>query len=441
MRRAHAAETQIVIDSASSAGGLQSSTTSTDLFCPPVFRSAAVCGLFIVLSTFSTLYNKYILNDVFPGSNGLLLAQNFFSIVLLLLLRRAGIIRFNPRVFSWTDWITGVLYSVNVMTGLWSLKFVSIVMFGMLKRCTVVASFAIELFLLRRAVAAGSAPRSQLAATWRCSWPLAVMVLGTLLGGANDLTFNLTGYLLAMLSCVSQAASFEAGRHAAKASDGGIAGVLFTNSVVSLLLQTAMVIVTGEIAQLFDPKYTTIKVWLHFLTNGVALLTMNFSVFLNCYVNSPLAHAVTGNLKGVATTLFGVLVFVTPMSFFGWMGVMGNFTGAAWFSLVRMKKVDRPKQQDSSSLPSSSSLVATAGDGNAAATAFVRIDNEGPMPLSPSVEPQGDAGDGSRGGSSASFHMTVSSPYVSGAARSGAWSELGGGLATRGLRQAGGTAV
>lgn len=288
-----------------------------------VSYSITVCLLFAFLSTACTLHNKYVFTYVYKSSNGLLLVQNVFTVAVLFTLKQMGVLRYSVSLSHRGDWISGLLYSLNVMCGLWSLVFVNVAMFGALKRSTIVVSWTIEFFFDRKSTTVASLP------------PLLFMMIGTFIASEADMTFSLPGYVLALCSCVAQGGAFELGRRVALGVNKGIWSVLFANSTVSIVLQIGMVAVTGELTGFIQALFTP-SIAVHFFVNSVACMLLNYSVFLNCTVNSPLAHTVVGNLKTVVTTLFGVLLFVTPISRVGWVGLGGNFVGGAWFSFMKL---------------------------------------------------------------------------------------------------------
>ena len=287
-------------------------------------RSLAICAVFIVLSSWCTLYNKFIFESVFRSSNALLLVQNVTTIATLWAMRAAKLVDFSPRL-GCADILVGLCYGVNVMFGLWSLVFVNIAMFGALKRCTVVASWVIELLFTRTST------------TMKSAAPITVMTVGTVVASFNDLQFSAPGYAMAILSCITQAGAFELGRRLIKEKASGVVPVLWANSVASTLLLVPVLFATGEMETLAPAKLSP-TILGHFFLNSVSCLLMNYSVFLNCSVNSPLAHAVTGNMKAVVTTVVGVLLFAADLLFIGWVGVVGNFGGAAWFSYQKWRQ-------------------------------------------------------------------------------------------------------
>ena len=79
--------------------------------------------------------------------------------------------------------------------------------------------------------------------------------------------------------------------------------------------------------------------------NGVSIMAMNFSIFLNCNLNSPLSHTMCGNIKAATTSIIGHVVFHKPVSQLGGIGLVLNFVGGLWYSYVKYAQAERKKAQ------------------------------------------------------------------------------------------------
>ena len=135
-------------------------------------RPLLICIGFALLSTIATLQNTYIFRNQMMHSNPLLLVQNIISLLVLTILRRLKIVEFSVTLSSPGDWVVGVLYSLNVVCGLWSLLLVNVVMFGVLKRCTTIITWLAEFYLRRTPT------------TIRCLPPIVCMLLGTVMASS-----------------------------------------------------------------------------------------------------------------------------------------------------------------------------------------------------------------------------------------------------------------
>jgi drug/metabolite transporter (DMT)-like permease len=153
--------------------------------------------------------------------------------------------------------------------------------------------------------------------------------------------------LFGSLSCIFQGASFELGKRLVE-HQGSLWSVLMLNSLVSTALQFVTIVVTNELPALSPSSMTPLMLF-HLILNSCLVMVMNYFIFLNCSVNSPLAHAVTGNIKAVLTVAAGIVLFSTPISGMGYIGLVISFGGGGWFSSVKLneaKNAKAKKKQD-----------------------------------------------------------------------------------------------
>lgn len=310
---------------------------------PSLFRSVGICVAFCLLSSLSVLLNKHVMSGVLPSGSCLLFVQSVATLLLLHAGKRLQWFQISV-CFDVTTWVTAVLYTGNVLTGLGSLKFLSVAMFSTLKRCNVIVSWVLEVISARKET------------TMQAIGPILLIVAGTFLASHNDLQYSKLGYLLAAASCLCQSSSFELGRRVAlakkappsatptreeeKKSDAtpteNIVVLLYVNSITSIALVGALILFSGEWALLLPWRFSVSDIS-QLMLNCVVTLLMNYTIFLNCTVNSPLAHTVTGNFKAALTTVAAIGIYgTTTHTIIGWGGVLTNFIGAVWFSIQRL---------------------------------------------------------------------------------------------------------
>lgn len=288
-------------------------------------KSVAICGATCVMSAVLVLHNKYFLTAVFPHENALLFVQNVFTIAFVLLGKQFG--WFHVQIaFEKGALFSGLVYTTSVMTGVWSVPHLSVAMFTTLKRCTVAVSWLIELNFDRK-----PSTRSEFPA-------IATMILATFLAGHFDSQYSVLGYVLALISCVAQGSAFELGRRVAASTNRCIFSVLLVNSCVAITIQTVALAYTQELAGLLRPWELPGVVLMNLTANAFGCIALNYLIFLNCVVNSPLVHVVAGNMKAIGVTVAGTLLTDKPLPFVGWLGILGNFTGAAWFSYLKFRE-------------------------------------------------------------------------------------------------------
>jgi uncharacterized protein YcfL len=353
-------------------------------FNPNCIPPLAVCAWFCLLSLLLTLHNKYVLDDIFRSSNGVLVCQCLFSMISLLIARQLNYVAHfhaSPMTATKMEMWCAASQAVNVITGLGALAFVNVVTHGVLKRGAILFSWIIEIMFERKDT------------TMKVLPAVLILLIGSVIAGLGDLKFSFVGYLLACVSCASQAGMFELGRRLvvgnssssnnnnsdqneqSKSSDqketsSSYSAVLYLNSFATLIVSAFLFVVTSAAASSHDnhndhqqnfllnsrlmPQGQS-AAWIHLSVNGLLSLLMNHAIFWNCAVNSSLAHTVSGNVKAALQTLFGAMLFETPLSLLGWFGVAGNIAGASLFSYIRVRYAAKKNSSGSSAPPAQSS--------------------------------------------------------------------------------------
>ena len=117
-------------------------------------------------------------------------------------------------------------------------------------------------------------------------------------------------------------------------------GVLYYNSMIAAPLALMLSLVTGEARAVLDfPSLHDPRFQGGFLVSSVMGLVLTYTSVLCTTYTSPLAASMTGNIKDLLTTAFGMLVFhdfiPTALS----MGGLGlSFLGAFLFGYVALRK-------------------------------------------------------------------------------------------------------
>lgn len=358
-------------------GFLKKNLKKMKSFNPNCIPPLAVCAWFCFLSLLLTLHNKYVLDEIFRSSNGVLVCQCLFSMISLLIARQLNYVAHfhaSPLTATKMEMWCAASQAVNVITGLGALAFVNVVTHGVLKRGAILFSWIIEIIFERKDTTLKVLPA------------VLILLTGSVIAGLGDLKFSFVGYLLACISCAAQAGMFELGRRlvvgnnnnhnndqtepsapksssheqkesSSSSSSSSYSAVLYLNSFATLIVSAFLFVVTSAAAAqdthsdsavnhhqqqhfLFNNRLMPqgqSAVWIHLSINGLLSLLMNHAIFWNCAVNSSLAHTVSGNVKAALQTLFGAMMFETPLSLLGWFGVAGNIAGASLFSYIRVK--------------------------------------------------------------------------------------------------------
>ena len=310
----------------------------------------ALVSLFVATAAWATVSNKAILNGIVADSNFLFFVQGVGTVILLKVGAMVGTVNASVVTIDTNNreqFIVAIAYAANVAFGLCSLFYVSIPMFGALKRLTILACWVGELFL------------EKTSATYAVIPALLVMTGGTIVAGWNDLEFSFQGYVYGLLSCAGQGLAFVLSKTVAKKSKkseatsalDSVLSVVYLNSVVSSVLMGVLLT--------FTTHWRGDNLWkggvdmqtgaMHCVVNVVSILFLNVVIFLDCTLNTPLTHAVAGNLKAAVTSIAGLIIFETELTTLGAAGLILNLAGGVWYSIVRInlkkKKPETPTKE------------------------------------------------------------------------------------------------
>lgn len=352
---------------------------------PAAARSLAICALYGTVALSLMLLNKALLSI---GK-----FDCYFTLVgtkLALLLTLCEVTRRyfgNPLAVPKIDPETlrsslpmSLLFVANAVTGFVGLMLVSVPLFNCLRRLVPACILAYEWYTLGKV-----ADRSSHIA-------VALIAFGALLAGWGTFSSDFTGVALTMANNLATAASlvvqksFSEKAAAAVASDAaegegvgigsssgkastantqpkklGTWAVLYYTALIALPISVVLAIATGEVPQLMHHIETgSPRFWAGFWASSALGLALTFSSSLcNIYV-SPMATSITGNVKDIATTTAGALLFpgfiITAQSL---SGLLLSFSGAFLYSYTGLKKQQALQAQ----------AQADAGEGKASGAA------------------------------------------------------------------------
>jgi len=297
----------------------------------------AVC--YGVTSTLITFFNKAVFSYNFDGSNSLTLAQGIFSILFLLVLKRFRMLEFH-------DFSVGTAKSLSplaaafcgmVITGLAALKFVNVPMYSALRRFTTFIVIVAEFLLLGKRV-----PKDEFNS-------VVLMVVGAMIAGWGDLTFDMYGYLLTVLNCVVTAVYLVLIAKKSKETGLNTVGLMFYNNLLSLPFLVGLVVVTEwDTLANFD-GWSSVGFHFFFWMSAILAFALNYFVFLCSTVNSPLTTSITGQLKSIFQTVLGLFTFGGVVITFSLaVGLLISTVGGVWYGVIKYRaQVSKVQKEDS----------------------------------------------------------------------------------------------
>ena len=185
-----------------------------------------------VVSCTLMLLNKQVFAVGFPSHKALALAQMFTTCVVLTVLRLLGKVQFPAPSIASVKAVfpLPLFFLLNLVAGLGGTASLSLPMFTSLRR------FSIWFTLIAERYVFGTQH------SFSIKMAVGTMVLGSLVAAMNDLAFDSAGYFYATVNNFATAGNGISTKLKLEAKNLGVAGVLFYNSLLSMLILATYVV-------------------------------------------------------------------------------------------------------------------------------------------------------------------------------------------------------
>ncbi|CAJ1069044.1 UDP-N-acetylglucosamine/UDP-glucose/GDP-mannose transporter isoform X1 [Xyrichtys novacula] len=275
----------------------------------PVFQEAAehpaqlkfLSALFYAGSSFLiTVVNKTVLTTFrFPSYMCLGIGQMATTLIVLYAAKVSKTVHFQDfdRGIILKIFPLPLLYVGNHITGLASTKKLSLPMFTVLRKFTILMTMVLEIYILRKTF-----PKHLL-------YSVGAIVFGAIVAASSDLAFDVQAYTLILLNDAFTAATSVYTKKKVGTEDLGKHGVLFYNALIIIIPTLMASVLTGDLHEA-----VTFEDWVEatfifcFLVSCLMGFVLMYSIVLCSYYNSALTTAVVGAIKNVAVAYIGILV-------------------------------------------------------------------------------------------------------------------------------------
>lgn len=304
-------------------------------------RGIIAALLYMGCAVLLVMFNKAALSTYeFPSANIITLLQMVCSTILLYILRSWNMINFgnDPRTeLSLKGFVPirtvlktsplSMAYLLYMVVGMASIRGVNVPMYTTLRRTTVFFTMCIEYILVGQ-------KHSRYIIT-----SVGVIVLGAFVASARDLSFTLEGYLIVILSNVTTAVYLITISHFGKTSGLNSFGLMWCNGMICGPALTLWALLSGEFRRAlnYDHLHQT-GFQLVVLASCILAFFLNYTIFLNTMLNSPLTQTICGNLKDLVTVVFGWMWFGGLP--FDWLNVSGQclgFLGSGMYAYCKIR--------------------------------------------------------------------------------------------------------
>ncbi|KAK9522920.1 hypothetical protein VZT92_019356 [Zoarces viviparus] len=260
-----------------------------------------------------TVVNKTVLTSFrFPSYMCLGIGQMIATLVVLYAAKMSKIVQFQDfdRSIPLKIFPLPLLYVGNHITGLASTKKLSLPMFTVLRKFTILMTMVLEVYILRKTF-----PKSLV-------YSVVAIVLGAMVAASSDLAFDVEAYSFILLNDAFTAASGVYTKKKLGTEGLGKYGVLFYNALIIVIPTLLASAVTGDLH-----KAITFEDWVEgtfifcFLMSCFMGFVLMYSIVLCSYYNSALTTTVVGAIKNVAVAYIGI--FVGGDYLFSWTNFLG----------------------------------------------------------------------------------------------------------------------
>ncbi|XP_005794975.1 UDP-N-acetylglucosamine/UDP-glucose/GDP-mannose transporter [Xiphophorus maculatus] len=271
-------------------------------------------ALFYAGSSFLiTVVNKTVLTSFrFPSYLFLGIGQMITTIVVLYLAKKSNTVKFPDfdRSVVLKIFPLPLLYVGNHVTGLASTKKLSLPMFTVLRKFTILMTMILEAYLLRKTFSR------------RLICSVVTIVFGAMVAASSDLAFDMEAYTFILLNDAFTAATGVYTKKKLGDQSLGKYGVLFYNSLIIVLPTLLASAFTGDLtkALLFE-DWSNVAFMLCFLLSCFMGFVLMCSIVLCSFYNSALTTTVVGAIKNVAVAYIGI--FVGGDYMFSWINFLG----------------------------------------------------------------------------------------------------------------------
>uniref|UniRef100_A0A6P4AC21 nucleotide-sugar uncharacterized transporter 3-like isoform X5 n=1 Tax=Ziziphus jujuba TaxID=326968 RepID=A0A6P4AC21_ZIZJJ len=237
------------------------------------------------------------------------------------------LIMFNKAAFSSYKFPCANVITLLQLVTMESVRVINVPMYTTLRRTTVAFTMIMEYFLTGQQH------------SYSVVGSVGIIVLGAIVAGARDLSFDAYGYAVVFIANICTAVYLASIARIGKSSGLNTFGLMWCNGIICgpfLLFWTS---IRGEIAltinfpYLFSPGFQVVM-----LLSCVMAFLINYCVFWNTVLNSALTQTICGNLKDLLTIGLGWLIFGgLPFDLLNVVGQSLGFLGSCLYAYCKLR--------------------------------------------------------------------------------------------------------
>lgn len=291
-----------------------------------------ICSFLIVV------VNKTVLTSYkFPSFQFLALGQMIATIVVLGIGKKIKVVdypEFSPDIIS-KIWPLPLIFVGNLIFGLGGTKRLSLPMFTVLRRFSILFTMIGEKLLL-----GVNAPMA-------IQLTVYTMILGSIIAALNDLSFDAVGYFFVLTNDVFTASNGVYVKKKLESKELGKYGLLFYNSLFMFPFAAIFSWFNGDLdkAMAYDGWGDMLFLG-QFLMSCIMGFILMFSVMICTQYNSALTTTIIGCLKNIFVTYLGMIIGGDYIfSMYNFIGLNISVCGSIVYSWITFRHKEPPRPE------------------------------------------------------------------------------------------------